>query len=255
MATNGKMNPQKIARVTGVLFLITYITSIPAAFVFYAPVLNNPNYIVGGGGADNGVALGAFLELILIIANIGTAVVLYPVVKRVNEILAVGYVTARVVECAFIAVGLLSLLSLVTLRQEAAGADAGSLVAVGKSLVAIHDWTFVLGPGFVVGVGNGLMLGYLMYKSALVPRGMAMLGLIGGPLVIASGVAIVLGVIEAGSVWQVIPTIPEFFWELSLGIWLIVKGFNPSAAILSEPDKTDLYERDEERDKRSLSKA
>jgi hypothetical protein len=115
------------------------------------------------------------------------------------------------------------------LRQEAAGADAGSLVAVGESLVALHDWTFLLGPGFVVGVGNGLLLGYLIYRSALVPRGMAMLGLIGGPLIIASGIAILFGGIETGSVWQAIATIPEFLWELSLGIWLIVKGFNPSA--------------------------
>jgi len=211
------------------LFVITYITSIPPFVFNYVPVVDDPRYIVGGG-ADNRVLTGAFLELLLIIANIGTAVVLYPVVKRVNEILALGYVTARVVECTFIAVGLLSLLTVVTLRQEAAaGADAASLVTAGKSLVALHDWTFLLGPGFVVGVGNGLMLGYLMYTSALVPRGMAMLGLIGGPLIIASGTAILLGVIEAGSVWQLIATIPEFFWELSLGIWLIVRGFNPSA--------------------------
>src|SRR5215218_4433919 len=155
------MNPQTIARVTGVLFLITFITSIPAFFVFYAPVLDDPRYIVGAG-ADTSVSLGAFLELLLIIANIGTAVVLWPVLKRQNEILALGYVTARVIECAFIAVGILSLLSVVTLRQEAAGADAASLVAVGESLVALHDWTFLLGPGFVVGVGNGLLLGYLM---------------------------------------------------------------------------------------------
>jgi hypothetical protein len=180
--------------------------------------------------------LGAFLELILIIANIGTAVVLYPLVKRQNEILALGYVTARVVECTFIAVGILSLLSIVTLRQEAAGGDAASLVTAGKSLVALHDWTFLIGPGFFVGVGNGLMLGYLMYRSALVPRGMAMLGLIGGPLVIASGVAILFGVIEAGGVWQGISTIPEFFWELSLGIWLIVRGFNPSAIARLQDD-------------------
>jgi hypothetical protein len=191
-------------------------------------VLNDPRYIVGDG-ADTSVQWGAFLELILIIANIGTAVVLWPVLKRVNEILALGYVTARVVECVFIAVGLLSLLSVVALRQEAADADAGSLVAVGESLVALHDWTFVLGPGFVVGVGNGLMLGYLMYRSGLVPRRMAMLGLVGGPLIIASGAAVVLGVIEAGGVVQTIAAIPEFLWELSLGIWLIVKGFNPSA--------------------------
>src|SRR5215210_6850828 len=221
-------HPQTIARVFGVLYLITFITSIPAFFVFYAPVLEDPDYIIGGG-ADTSVALGAFLELILIIANIGTAVVLFPILRRQNEILILGYVTARIVECVFIAVGLLSLLTLVTLRQEAAGADAASLVLVGQSLVALHDWTFLLGPGIVVGIGNGLMLGYLMYRSALVPRGMAVLGLISGPLVTASGVAVLFGVIEAGSVLQAIATIPEFLWELFLGIWPIVKGFNTSA--------------------------
>jgi hypothetical protein len=220
---------RKIALVTGVLFVITFFTSIPPFVFLYVPVVDDPRYIVGAG-ADTSVALGAFLELILIIANIGTAVVLFPILKRQNEILALGYVTARVIECVFIAVGILSLLTVVTLRQEAAGADAGSLVAVGESLVALHDWTFRLGPGFFVGVGNGLILGYLMYTSRLVPRGMAMLGLIGGPLIIASGVGVLFGVIEAGGVWQLIATIPEFFWELFvLGIWLIVRGFNPSA--------------------------
>ena len=221
---------RKIALVTGVLFVITYITAIPPFVFHYVPVVDDPRYIVGGG-ADNRVLTGAFLELMLIIANIGTAVVLYPILKRQNEILALGYVTARVVECTFIAIGILSLLSVVTLRQEAtAGADATSLVTAGKSLVAIHDWTFLLGPGFFVGVGNGLMLGYLMYTSRLVPRAMAMLGLIGGPLIIASGVGVMFGVIEAGGGWQLIATIPEALWELFvLGIWLIVRGFNPSA--------------------------
>jgi hypothetical protein len=230
---------RKIALVTGILFVITFITAIPPFVFNYIPVVDDPRYIVGGGGADNRVLTGAFLELILIIANIGTAVVLFPILKRVNEILALGYVTARVVECVFIAVGILSILTVVTLRQEAAaGADAGSLVAAGKSLVALHNWTFLLGPGFVVGVGNGLILGYLMYKSRLVPRGMAILGLIGGPLIIASGIAILFGVIEAGGMWQTISTIPEFLWELSLGIWLIVKGFNPSAvaSLSTNPD-------------------
>jgi hypothetical protein len=225
------VNPQKIARVTGVLFVITYITSIPPVLFLYGPLLDDPRYIVGGGAADNGASFGALLELLLIIANIGTAVVLYPVVKRVSEILALGFVAARVVESAFIAVGLLSVLTLVTLRQEAAavGADAGSLVAVGASLVAIHDWTFLLGPGFVVGVGNGLILGYLMYKSTLVPRGMAILGLIAGPVLLARFVGILFGVFEPGSVLGGLMVVPEFLWELSLGIWLIVKGFNPSA--------------------------
>jgi Domain of unknown function (DUF4386) len=171
-------------------------------------VVDDPRYIVGGA-ADTSVQWGAFLELLLIIANIGTAVVLFPILRRVSEILALGYVTARVVECVFIAVGILSLLTVVTLRLEAAaGADAGSLVAVGESLVALHDWTFVLGPGFVVGIGNGLILGYLMYRSRLVPRGMAVLGLVGGPLVMASGIAVILGVIEIGSAWQTLPAAP-----------------------------------------------
>ena len=210
------------------LYLITFITAIPA-FFFYAPVLDDPRYILGGGGGDTSVAFGAFLELLLIIANIGTAVVLWPVAKRVNEILALGFVTARVMESVFIAVGILSLLTVVTLRQEAAaGADGGSLVAVGESLVALHEWTRQLGPGFVVGVGNGLILGYLMYTSRLVPRGMAVLGLIGGPLIIVTGVAVLLGVLEEGGVWEV-AVIPEFLWELLLGIWPIVRGFNPSA--------------------------
>jgi hypothetical protein len=218
---------RKIALVTGVLFVITFFTSIPAYF-FYVPVLDDPRYILGG--ADTSVSFGAFLELILIIANIGTAVVPFPILRRQNEILALGYVTARIVECTFIAVGILSLLTVVALRQEAAaGADAASLLTAGESLVALHEWTRLLGPGFFVGVGNGLILGYLMYTSALVPRGMAVLGLIGGPLIIASGVSVLLGVIEAGGVVQGIATIPEFFWELLLGIWLIVRGFNPSA--------------------------
>ena len=227
------MNPQTSARVFGVLFLITFITGIPAYF-FYVPVLDDPRYIVGAG-ADTRVSFGAFLELILIIANIGTAVVLFPIVRRQNEILALGYVTARIVECVFIAIGILSLLTVVTLRQEAAGADAGSLVAVGESLVALHNWSAQLGPGFVVGIGNGLILGYLMYRSALVPRWMAVLGLVGGPLIIVSGVAVVLGVIEEGGVWQV-GVIPEFLWELLLGIWPIVRGFNPSAIARLQPE-------------------
>jgi len=210
MATNGRMNStRKIALVTGMLFVITFITSIPAALILYVPVLTDPNYIVGGGAADNSVFLGASLELLLIIANIGTAVVLFPILKRVSEIAALGFVAARVIECAFIAVGILSLLTLVTLSQEAVGVDAGSL-----------------------------LLGYLMYRSGLVPRRLALLGLVAGPVLCASGIAILFGVFEAGSVWQAIATIPEFVWELSLGIYLIVKGFRPSAlaSLSTNPD-------------------
>jgi hypothetical protein len=223
-------HPQKIARVTGILFVITFIASIPPVLFLYGPLLDDPRYIVGGGAADNGASLGALLELILIVANIGSAVVLYPVAKRVNEILALGFVTARVMESAFIAVGILSILSLMTLRQEAAaGADAASLLAVGQSLVAVQSWTFLLGPGFVVGIGNRLILGYLMYTSRLIPRGMAMLGLIAGPVLLARLVAILFGVFEPTSVLGSLMVFPEFIWELAFGIWLTVRGFNRSA--------------------------
>jgi len=220
---------RSLALIAGVFFVITFVTSIPA-LILYDPVLNDPNYIVGAG-ADTRVFLGASLELLLIIANIGTALALFPILKRQNEGLALGYVTARLVECGFIAVGIVSLLSVVTLRQDAAGADA-------DSLVAIHDATFLLGPGFVVGVGNGLMLGWLMYRSGLVPRRMAMLGLVGGPLVCASGIAVMFGAFEAGSVGHFIATIPEIAWEASLGIYLIAKGFKASSRILGETRQT-----------------
>lgn len=218
---------QLLARLTGVLFLITFAASIPAVAWFYVPALSDPAYVLSAAD-DPGVPWGAFLELLVIIANIGTAVVLFPVVRRVNEALAPGFVAARLVESGFIAVGILSLLTLATLRLEAAGADPATLDLIGRTLVALHDWTFLLGPGFC-GVGNGLMLGYLMYKSRLVPRALTMLGLVGGPLLVAAGVAVLFGVIEAGSTWQAVATIPEFFWELLLGLWLLVKAFNPAA--------------------------
>ena len=216
---------RKTALIAGALFVITFLTSIPAALLLYTPVLDHTNYIVGAG-ADTRVALGAFLEVLLIVA---TAVVLFPVLKRQNEPLALGYVTARIIESTFIAIGIVSLLAVVTLRKDVGGTGGGgTLVTVGRSLVAIHDWTFLLGPGWIVGVGNGLILGYLMYRSGLVPRRMAMLGLIGGPLIIASGTAVLFDVIQPGSAAQFIATIPEIAWELSLGIYLMVKGFKPS---------------------------
>ena len=174
--------------------------------------------------------LGAFLEVITAIAIIGTAVTLFPILKRQNEGVALGYVAARVLEATVIVVGIISLLSVVTLRQDlagGAGADAPSLVTAGNSLVAIHDWTFLLGPGLMPGV-NALLLGYLMYRSGLVPRAMAMLALVGGPLLLASATATLFGLYEQISVPGFILTLPVFAWELSLGIYLIVKGFKPS---------------------------
>ncbi len=226
---------QKRARVFGVLYLITFATSIPA-LLLYQPVLDDPVGYIAGAGHDNRIFLGVLLELLLIIANIGTAVVIVPIVKRQSEELAIGYVTARLFESAFILVGIVSVLGIVTLRQEVAGASEGT---VAYTLAAVKDWTFLLGPGWVVGWGNGLILGYLMYRSGLVPRQMAWLGLVGGPLIIASGTAVMFGVDHPGGTMQGLATIPEGLWELSLGLYCTVKGFKPSSPILGGDARQD----------------
>src|ERR1019366_4483417 len=168
---------QRRARWFGVLYLITFVTSIPA-LALYETVLRHPVSYIAGAGHDKQVLLGALLELLLIIANIGTAVVIFPILRRLSEELALGYVTARLVECTFILVGIVSMLGIITLRNQVAGPSEGT---VAYTLAAIKDWTFLLGPGWVVGWGNGLILGYLMYRSELVPRRMCWLRLIGGP--------------------------------------------------------------------------
>jgi hypothetical protein len=221
---------RKTALAVGVLFILTFITSIAGALA-YGSILSDPAYILGPG-PDTRVFVGAFLELMLILTNIGCAVVLFPLLKRQNEGLALGYVAARLVECAFIGIGLLSLLTITTLRVETASANAASLVPIGKSLVAMHDWTFLLGPGFTDGIGTGMILGWLMYRSGLVSRRMALVGVVGGTLLAASGAAVLLGVIPRGSAVQGIMTIPEIIWEAFLGLWLTFKGFQRTAPIV-----------------------
>ena len=224
------MSPsRKTALVAGVWFAITFIASIPA-LLLYEPLLKHVDYIVGGG-SDKRIFLGAFLEIITAIANIATAVVLFPILKRQSESIALGYVASRVLESTVIVVGLISLLSVVTLRQDIGGAgaaDSGTLVIAGRSLVAFHDWTFLLGPQFCAGFGTGILLGYLMYKSELVPRRMALLGLIGGPLAFIGGTLVLFGAFDPGSAPLFLITVPEILWEASLAIYLIVKGFKPS---------------------------
>jgi hypothetical protein len=154
--------------------------------------------------------------------------------KRFNEELAIGYVTARIFECTFILAGILAVLGIITLRNQAAGAAEGT---VAYTLAAIKDWTFLLGPGWVVGWGNGLILGYLMYRTGLVPRRAAWLGFIGGTLIIVSGTLIMFGGNHPGGTLhglQGIATIPEAAWELFLGVYCTVKGFKPSSPILQD---------------------
>jgi Domain of unknown function (DUF4386) len=218
---------QRNARIFGVLFIITFITSIPA-LALYQPVLDDPAAYIAGGGEDNQIYLGAFLELLLIIANVGTAVVVFPILRRQNEVLALGYVAARIIECVFIAAGIIFVLGVVSLRQDSP--DAADLAV---SLAALKDWTFLFGPGFMVPWGNGLILGYLMYSSGLVPRRMAWLGLIGGPLLLISSIGTLFDWWDAGTTVPALLVIPEFLWELSLGIYAAVWGFRRDAPILS----------------------
>lgn len=219
---------RRTASIAGLWFIGTFVFSIPAALL-YDPVLSDANYILGQG-ADTQVAVGAFLEVLLAIANIATAVVLFPILRRQSEAISLGYVALRIVESTLILVGLISLLSVVMLREDfaGAGADNNALSSAGQALVALHDGTFLLGPQFCAGFGNGLLLGYLMFTSGLVPRGMALLGLIGGPLAFAGGTGVLFGLFEQPSAPLFLLTIPEILWEASLALYLTFKGFRQS---------------------------
>lgn len=221
---------QKPGRIAGLWFIGTFVFSIPAVLL-YDPVLNDAHYILGGG-LDSRISLGALFEILLAICNIATAVVFFPVLKRMNESVALGYVASRTVESTLIVAGLISLMSVVTLRDDfGVGADSASLNIAGHALVAFHDWTFLLGPQFCSGFGNGLLLGYLMYRSELVPRRMAMIGLVGGPLAFLGGVFVLFGTIENPSGALFAFTAIEIVWEASLAIYLTVKGYRPSALL------------------------
>ncbi|MDR5700996.1 DUF4386 domain-containing protein [Agromyces aerolatus] len=208
--------------IAGLLFALTFVSAIVGA-ALYVPVLTDPGYVLGPG-ADGVVIAGALCELVLIAANIGTALALFPMLRRASEPLALGYVAARLVECTFIAVGILSVLTIVTLRSGPTAADPGALIGTSAALVALHDWTFLLGPGFVVGIGNGLMLGFLMWRARLMPAWLCVVAMIGGPILTVSGVAVMFGGYEQTSVWSGLATLPEIVWEASLAILLTVRG-------------------------------
>jgi hypothetical protein len=228
---------QKRARWFGVLYLITFVTSIPALWL-YEPALRHPVEYITAPGHDNKILLGALLELLLIIANIGTAVVIFPIMRRKFEELSLGYVTARIFESTFILVGIVAMLGIVTLQKEVAGPNEGTIA---YTLAAIKDWTFLLGPDWVVGLGNGLILGYMMYRTQLVPRPWPWLGMIGGPLLMLISTAILFGGNHPSSTLhalQGIATIPEAAWELFLGVYCTVWGFRRAAPILSGSAQT-----------------
>ena len=232
-AAPGMTSSRKNALAAGVLYLLTFV-SIPVLSL-YARILHDPNYIAGPG-PDAAVVLGTVLEIIVALAGIGTAVALFPVVKRQNEGVALGFMGARVLEAATIFAGVVSLLTVVSLRK--AGAGAGALVT-GQALVAQYNW-FHLGQNLMPAV-NALLLGYLMYRSRLVPRILPLLGFIGAPLLIANTIVTMFGV--SGPLYTLtgIGVLPIALWEFSLGVWLTFKGFKPSG-ITSESTETGTVE-------------
>ena len=221
------------AVVTAVFFLVAAVTAI-VALALYQPLLGDPDYVLGDG-ADAQVLVGALLELLLAASCIGTAVTLYPVIRRQAHGVALGYVCGRLLEAAVIVVGVLSVLSVVTLRQQHAGGgmpDDDALVTAASSLVALHDLTFLVGPGLVIGV-NSFLLASVMYRSRLVPRAIAVLGLVGGPLVLASSTAVLFGAYEQVSAAAMLAALPVFVWEMSLAGYLLVRGFRPSSPTMA----------------------
>ena len=233
---------RKIAIIVGVLFILAAVTAI-VGLVLYGPILNDPDYIIKGSANETQVIWGAFFEIIVALSLIGISITMFPILKKHNESLALGYVCFRLLESTIIIIGIMSILSIVTLSHEFAKAVApnpSSFLTASKLLVAVHDWTFLFGPNVALGPST-LMMSYILYKSKLVPRFIAVLGLIGGPLIFTSAVLVMFGVYLQISVWGAISTLPVFAYEMTLAVWLIVKGFN-SSAIASESAKTDINE-------------
>jgi hypothetical protein len=217
---------RKTALVAGALYLLTFV-SIPTLFLYVG--VKSPNFIVGPG-PDTAAIVGGILEMIVALAGIGTAVALYPVVKRQNEGVALGFVGVRTLEAATIFAGVACLLSVVTLRQTGAGADA---LVTGHMLVALYNRTFLIGQGFIPAV-NALLLGSLLYQSRLVPRALPLLGFFGALVLVASDTGTLFGLWGQFSGVAALATLPIALWEFSLGVWLVVKGFKPSPILADD---------------------
>lgn len=228
--TRTPMSPmRKTALIAGVAYLLTFIGSIPALSLYH-DILNDPEYLLGNA-SDNGVLWGAVGEILCALMGIVTAVALYPVARRHSERAALGFVTSRVLEAAMIFVGVLSVLSLVTLHDAGtSAAEADSILATGQGLVAVHDWTFLLGPGLAA-VINALCIGTVMYRTGLVPRIIPRIGLIGAPILLASNVATLFGAWDQVSGPAILFAMPIAAWELSFGLYMTFKGFRRSDVI------------------------
>jgi hypothetical protein len=227
---------RRTGRIFGWLFIGTFVTSIPARLLFIdgaGASWTNMRFVAADASSAS-LKWGALLEFGLVVTQLGTALVLYPIARRQSQTIALSYVTARTIESVFAIIGLVSMLSLVSIistMNGASGSETVALQAQGDTLAHAYEWAFEWGPGLVAGIGNGLLLGYLMYKSALVPPRLALLGLIGGPILILSFLLILAGVYKNGEGPSGLLTLPEAAWELSLGVYCAWKGFRPSSPL------------------------
>jgi hypothetical protein len=216
-------NGRGYARAGGIFYLLTFAASIPALLLL-DPVLNNSSYIVNGSH-DTQVTWACFLDFVNALTAVGSAVAVFPVVKRVNESLALGFVMSRMVEAAVIMIGVVALLAVVTLHQDVAGtADPSTLTTTGHALVASRNWTFLFGPGFMACV-NAVLFGTLLYRSRLVPRIIPTIGLVGAPLLATANMLTLFGHISQTGAWSMLATLPIATWELSIGFYMTFKGF------------------------------
>jgi Domain of unknown function (DUF4386) len=225
---------RRTARIAGVLYLLTFV-SIPT-LALYNPIRDHADFILGAG-SDTGVLWGAAAEVVVGIAGISTAVVLFPVLKRQSETAALGLVAARLLETTLIFVSVVSLLTIITLRTDVAGtpgADKASLTTTGHALLAVYDRTFLLSQSLMPVVVD-LLLGYLLYRSRLVPRIFPMVAFVGAPLLLASDIAIFFGVIDRVAPIAAVTVVPIALFEFSLGVWLVVKGFDRTSPLLTGP--------------------
>lgn len=236
---------RQTAIIVGLLFIIAAVTAI-VGLIMYNPILNNPGYIIKAAPNETQVLWGAFFEILLAFAVVGTSITLFPILKKYNETMALGTVCFRLLEATLIIIGILSLLAIVTLNHEflkEINPNAAAYLIAGKLLLAIHNWTFLYGPNLVLGPST-LLTGYLLYKSKLIPRFISVLGIFGGGLISACALLVTFGAFPQISFWGIVLAVPVFIYEMSLALWLLVKGFNTVSPLHDTEDRIIQFGRD-----------
>lgn len=224
------MNKYRTAAIyTGVFFLISDVASI-AALLLFQPLLKNADFITSSGISEPLILLGTVLEILTAFAAAATALVLYPILRKQSQSMALGYVIFRALEAAMILIGVLCVLAVLALRTNflASAGDPAIYQVVAGALIAIKNWSFVFGPNIILAV-NATILGYLLLQSKLVPRTIALLALIDGPVILTVAILVLFGVVVQDSPIQILSAMPMLAFEVSFSLYLIIKGFKSEA--------------------------